>query len=158
MKNARLLLCGIGLAALTACTGPSSSITVKDQIPLGRARIAVPPNAVVDVYWKLIELNGAPAPLGSGGKEAHLLLQLDKPIVRGFGGCNRFSGEYVLDGDKLLFNRLISTRMACAEGMTLESEYLAALGRVAGWTREKQNLSLSDAAGQVVARFMAREL
>lgn len=158
MNRVYSLLVGVGLALVSGCAAFSPDGRVRDSLPLARERIAVPPNAVVDVYWKLVELNGEPAPLGSGGKEAHLLLQVNKPIVRGFGGCNRFSGAYWLEGDQLAFEGLVSTKIACKEGMPLEADYLTALETVARWSREGGDLLLFDKDGRTVARFMAREL
>ncbi len=145
-------------AALAGGCAVSEGPRVAESARLGRAPIEAPPDALIDVYWKLIELNGRPAPHGSGGKEAHLLLQVNKPVVRGFAGCNRFSGRYELAGNRVAFSELVATRMACAEGMELEREYLEALPRVRTWAREEDRLILSDEAGGVVARFMARPL
>lgn len=159
MKTGWRILVGIGpMVAWFGCAAPNEGARVMDRAAAGRAPIYTPADALVDTYWRLDELNGRPAPLGSGGKEAHLLLQPDKPTVRGFGGCNRFSGRYALDGNALSFHAMTSTRMACAEGMDLEAEYLAALGRVATWAREGERLTLRDADGNVVARFTLRPL
>lgn len=146
------------LLACAGCAGPRAGVGVSDVATVGRAPIYGPADSPVDTYWKLLELNGKPAPHGSGGKEAHLLLQPDQPIARGFGGCNRFSARYELDGEKLRFRELVSTKRACAEGLDLESDYLAALGRVASWSRSGERLTLFDADGQPVARFMLRPL
>lgn len=139
------------------CSAPNAGIRVSERLA-ARPPIVGPEDSPVDNYWKLVELNGKPAPHGSGGKEAHLLLQLDKPIARGFGGCNRFSARYELDGEKLSFHELVATRVACAEGMDLESEYFDALLRAVVWTRAGDQLTLEDADGRAVARFRMRPL
>ena len=46
-------------------------------------------------------------------------------------------------------------RMACAQGMDIESGLFTALGRVAGWKIAGQNLELLDSGNAVVARFQA---
>lgn len=159
MKRSWLLLLAIGpMVAWLGCAAPNEGVRVMDRPVAGRAPVYSPENSLVDTYWRLVELNGKPAPLGSGGKEPHLVLQPDKPIARGFGGCNRFSAGYELDGERLGFHRIVATRMACAEGMDLEAEYLAALARVATWSRDGERLILRDADGTVLARFTLRPL
>ncbi|MCO5069204.1 MAG: META domain-containing protein [Kiritimatiellae bacterium] len=157
MNYLRSLFCCVGLALVAGCVSGTPDGGVRDNFLGERERMEIPAG-VADVYWKLTELNGNPAPHGSGGKEAHLLLQVTKPIARGFAGCNRFVGDYVLDGSALSFGELRRGDVVCAEGMPLEAEYLAALARVAAWSRDGETLSLSDAEGRVVARFMARAL
>jgi len=48
--------------------------------------------------------------------------------VTGSGGCNDFNGTYTVDGSKLTFGPLASTKKACAEAVnTLETAYMTAL-------------------------------
>jgi heat shock protein HslJ len=48
--------------------------------------------------------------------------------VSGIGGCNTFSGTYTVDGSKLTFGALSSTKKACGDTVdTVEQAYLAAL-------------------------------
>lgn len=157
--NWMLVVLGAAAIGLSAgCAGPGSDVPPGGWGAVERFRMALPENGVEEIYWKLIELDGAEAPLGSGGKEAHLLLRAEKSVARGFAGCNRFFGDYALAGDKLSFGDLAATKLACAEGMDLEAQFLAALARVASWSRAGEALSLADAEGRVVARFRAREL
>lgn len=57
-------------------------------------------------------------------------LRLNDKRVLGLGGCNRYSGDFSLEGDKLKFGYMISTRMACP-GMALESQFLQLLNEKA---------------------------
>ena len=45
--------------------------------------------------------------------QAHLHLNADGKQASGSDGCNRFFGVYALEGDKLTFGMMGSTRMAC---------------------------------------------
>ena len=47
---------------------------------------------------------------------------MEDGTVKGFGGCNNFSGKYTLDGEDLTFGPLMSTRKACGPA-TDEQEY-----------------------------------
>jgi heat shock protein HslJ len=53
--------------------------------------------------------------------------------VFGYGGCNRFSGEFLQSGLQLMIKPLATTKMACPpENMKREDEFLALLGKVRG--------------------------
>jgi heat shock protein HslJ len=70
--------------------------------------------------------------------------------VGGSGGCNRFSGEFTLEGDGVAIGPVASTRMACLEPEGVgeqESAYFAALARVASWTFRDDRLQLRAADG-----------
>ncbi len=74
--------------------------------------------------------------------------------VSGSTGCNRFTAAYTLEGDQLELGMIASTRMACAPPLlALEQAYVAALGRVARWRIEGEDLTLSDAQGNELLRF-----
>lgn len=80
--------------------------------------------------------------------------------MNGSGGCNKFTGGYAIDGDRLTLSQIGATMMACIDGMETEAAFLKALGRVSAWRVSAwrvtgQHLDLSDAAGVAVARFEA---
>ena len=61
--------------------------------------------------------------------------------VAGYGGCNRFFGTVVIDGSRITFGPLASTKMACPGGASeQESRYLAALQKAQRY--EVQNNTL----------------
>lgn len=79
--------------------------------------------------------------------------------VSGKGGCNRFVGPYVRDGDGLALGPLASTMMACPEpAMSIETGFHAAVSRVAGLVDHGDTLELVDGDGRVVLRFAAATL
>lgn len=75
--------------------------------------------------------------------------------VTGTGGCNNYFGEADIDGDRIRFGALGSTRMACPEAvMDQESRYFAALELVRRWRVEPTGLlHLLDEDGVTVVRF-----
>ena len=98
--------------------------------------------ALEGIEWRLAE--------GSGQT-----LLLDGGHASGSGGCNRFAGGYALDGDRLSFEPLASTRMACEPAvLQAESDYFAALGLTAQASLADGELVLSDAAGTELLRFI----
>jgi len=81
-------------------------------------------------------------------------LSAEETRVNGFAGCNRFFGQYVLDGTKLSFSALGSTMMACPEGMDTELAFLRALNETD--RMELDNLSLLlYSTDRLVARLEA---
>ena len=75
-----------------------------------------------DKKWILEELNGKPV-LPKQNESPYLLLGGLEKLCRGFGGVNRFSGSYVLVGQTLKFNEVLSTLIG-AKGPRMEQERL----------------------------------
>jgi heat shock protein HslJ len=76
--------------------------------------------------------------------------------VGGSGGCNRFSGEYTLEGNDLAIGPVASTRMACLEPEGVgeqESAYFAALAHAASWSFREDRLQLRAADGALQVEF-----
>ncbi|HYJ98663.1 MAG TPA: META domain-containing protein, partial [Burkholderiaceae bacterium] len=114
------------------------------------------PAALENTYWKLASLRGQPvAPPAERQREAHLILQPAQRRVVGSGGCNRLSGAYTLDGERLAFSRAIGTMMACRDGMDQERALLDALTQVARWRVNGQRLVLLDERGAALLLFDA---
>ena len=67
-------------------------------------------------------------------------------------------GSYTLDGDTLTCGHMATTEMACLQGMDTEQSFLAALTQVKAWKIVGEHLELSDASGNLLARFEARYL
>jgi len=106
-------------------------------------------------YWKLVRLGESPVSAGAKQREAHLILANDSPRVGGSGGCNRLSGGFDLEGDKLRFSRVAGTMMNCPEGMEQEKRFLDALGQAERFRIRGSHLDLLDARGATIARFEA---
>lgn len=83
------------------------------------------------------------------------MLANDTLCVAGSGGCNRLSGGFELDGDRLRFGRMAATRMKCPDGMEQERRFLKALEQVLGYPIRDSHLELLDANGAVTLRFEA---
>jgi copper homeostasis protein (lipoprotein) len=106
--------------------------------------------------WRLISLGGTPVQSASKQQGPHLLLTAESHRVSGSGGCNRLEGSYELSGDQLTFSKMASTMMACISGMDMDKALQDALAQVRTWKIAGQALELSDANGQLLARFEAR--
>jgi copper homeostasis protein (lipoprotein) len=109
-------------------------------------------------YWKLVRLGDEPVAAAAQQREAHLVFAADVLRVAGSGGCNRLTGSFELDGDRLRFGRMASTRMSCPDGMDQEQRFLEALQQAARCRIRGSRLELLDANGAVRARFEAAAL
>jgi heat shock protein HslJ len=87
---------------------------------------------VRNTYWKLVELHGAPVQTHPDQREVHILLRTDADDVRGFAGCNSFSGGFVLEGTRLHFKDMAATRASC-EYIDEETAFFAMLDSVTGY-------------------------
>lgn len=111
-----------------------------------------------NTYWKLIRLGDGPAIAAEKQREPYLMLHPASKRVTGSGGCNRLSGSFEADGDRLTFGRMAGTLMACPTGMETEKQFLEALGQTSRARIARQHLELLDAAGNVVADLEAVHL
>ena len=93
-----------------------------------------------------------------GDREAHIVLHSRENRIAGTGGCNRFSGGYEIDGQKISIGPMATTMMACPGGVDVDLALVAALERAASFRRTAHHLELLDSDGNMVARFEAREL
>lgn len=123
--------------------------------PTGRLPTTPSAAPLENTYWKLTDLGGSPVRVTSQQREPHFILHPANRSVTGSGGCNRLTGRYEVNGDRVSLARVASTMMACVDGMETEQAFLKALGRANRWRVTGQRLELFDAAGTPVARFEA---
>ncbi len=108
-----------------------------------------------NTYWKLTRLSGRAVVVGEGQGEPHLVLRPARQEANGSGGCNRLFGGYRLEGGRINFSGIATTRMSCPEGMEIEGEFLRVLEEVATWKISGPELDLFDGGGEPVAHFEA---
>ncbi len=82
---------------------------------------------------------------------AHLVFGADGRVT-GSDGCNRLSGGYAIEGDRLKFDRLAGTRMACLGLKGRDDAFNRALALVTAWRVQGKSLELL-AGGTPVLRF-----
>ena len=100
-------------------------------------------NAFFGKEWTLVELGGQPVSLQ---KPPTLLFETPNH-VGGFAGCNRLSGTFEIDKNRLTFSPLMMTKMACAEGMEVEAAFATALGETKQYAISGSELELKGDAG-----------
>lgn len=116
-------------------------------------RSSAAPLALERTRWTLTALGATATPIAKTQTEAFLLLGEPPGRLSGSGGCNRLAGAYQLAGDKLTFGPIAGTRMACAEGLSVEDALGAALASTASFRIAGDRLDLLDASGALLAAF-----
>ena len=151
------------LAFTTVGCGPKPSTTPAAQQanpskgPDSAGEVARTPEPLSSpASWQLREIAGkAVAAPAEGAQAPSLVFERDGNRVSGFAGCNRFSGtcEFPADG-QLRFSMMAATRMACPD-MTLEDEFLRALGTADSYSTDGKVLKLLRAKMAPLAVFEA---
>lgn len=141
------------LVLLTALLAPSACRRAEPE-PEPVTELSFRSQASAGV-WTVVELFGTPASLGAGARPATLTFEVDSARAGGFLGCNRYGASYSVDGDSIDFGPIISTKMACAEGMELERRMSEALEAAVRYEVTADSLVLLGPTG-AVARFERR--
>jgi len=111
-----------------------------------------------NTYWKLTRLGGKPVSVAAKQREPHFVLDNKTKRIAGSGGCNRFTGTYQQNGDRLTFGKMAMTFMACSEEMEIERDFVGVLEQVRSWRILGDHLELIDGSGALLARLEARAL
>ena len=109
---------------------------------------AAPPASVVGA-WNVISVNNGNQGVESvpAGVSGSLGFEPDG-LLQGFGGCNDFSGEYMIDGDSITIGPLMSTFKICGGAAdTFEQQLFAALDNATKWDILSGSLELRDDSG-----------
>lgn len=101
-----------------------------------------PPAALEGTAWRLVDIGGQPSPAGTdSSRHPGFTLLAEGHKVQGSAGCNRMMGTYELEGGKLKFGPLATTRMACPARET-ETAFLKALGATTRYELSGNSLTL----------------
>ncbi len=113
MKTLRVVMLVLAVVILAGCSykGPKTD-------PGGGTTLT-------NTYWKLVAIDDIDYEPTVTERETHLILRPDHRVT-GFGGCNNFSGSWLLEEGQLIIGPLMSTMMACPD-MDTERTLLAAL-------------------------------
>jgi heat shock protein HslJ len=141
-------LVGVAIAAALALATAASALAA-DESPA-----PIPTDGLEGLTWQLGEqvVDGSLMAIPDG---VVVTLLLQDGHAGGNGGCNQYSGAYMLDGANLTFGPLVSTMMAC-EGPAGDTEaaYYANLATTATWFSDGGSLTLQDAAGSAILVFI----
>ena len=103
------------------------------------------PTSLLLTHWEVDDIGGQPV---LSGDPPTLRFTDDQGQVNGYAGCNRFFGTAAINGDRLSFGPLATTRMACGEQRDAqEHRFLQALEQTRSYTFGGTTLSLHDETG-----------
>jgi heat shock protein HslJ len=133
----------------------SVSLTVDGRELQGCGRV-LSTGELTNTHWRLVSLDGAPALGGTPQREPFLRLTERDHRLAGSTGCNLMFGEYALDGERIRFSAIGSTRMACTDPALAQQEqsYVRMLEAVDSVSVVRDTLTLF-AGKQARARFEA---
>ena len=109
------------------------------------------PPRLEGVQWEVTGYNNGRQAVVSPKVGTRLTLIFQDGQVSGSSGCNSFHGSYMLEGNALTINPLVTTRKAC-EGaiMVQEREFLSALQSATTWNIIRGMLDVHRADGERV--------
>lgn len=118
-----------------------------------------PNEPLINTYWKLVTLDGAPVVTHENFREAHLVLHQEASRLAGATGCNTLMGSYRVENERIEFGQIASTKMACPPSqMKTEQDFLATLKQVTAWSVDGAMLVLSSDNSESLAVFEAVHL
>ena len=132
---------GVVTTALLILAGCQSESTQKPDSPL------------TNTYWKLTSLHGESIKTYEGNREMFLQFRADG--LRGYGGCNRFSGGYTNTQSKISFQPIAATAKFCQQSSEQETKYIGSLIGAINYEIEGESMHFSDVNNQIIATFSA---
>lgn len=141
MKRTRLIS-GIILLFAMSCSKPATMINDAQKS-----------NAeFTNTRWKLVKLPGTPLPQM---KDVFIRFDPEKANASGNAGCNRFTGQYNVSGNRLKLGPVAATKMMCTpEVMPVEIAFLQALDECDNFSIAGDNLLLKKGEN-ILAEFEA---
>jgi heat shock protein HslJ len=88
-----------------------------------------PDHSWVNQRWVLVELKGVPVQQSESRRDAFINFEAGVKRFSGYGGCNQFSGNYVLEGNTIQFLQLVRTDMSCSD-IEFENVFVATLNGI----------------------------
>jgi len=101
--------------------------------------------------WHLIEIDGQKVHLEEQMQQPYFILDPKEQKWKGIGACNSIDGSYLVKGEVFLIKRLISSRMACPNGMDVETSFIRALNSTETYQINGYLLQLRDQEGVIRA-------
>lgn len=109
-----------------------------------------------DVKWVLETFNGEKVKLTDPNTEMYIQFEDVEKRVNGRAACNRFFGNYEIDGNKLKFSPMGATQGGLVPDLQKETEFFQMLDKVESYNI-KDNTLFFLAKGEVVATFKKSE-
>ena len=152
MTRADAYTAALGQARTARVEGPRLTLLGKDGAML--ATFETQSRDLSGTTWEVTGVNNGKQAVVSVLQGSSLTLSFSREgAVSGSAGCNRFSGKFTADGEKVTIHALASTRKRCSQPpkvMEQEAQFLRALKRSATARMEGDELELRDAHGALM--------
>ena len=107
-------------------------------------------------YWVLKSFEGKPVEESFKGNIPTLEFDFEKELVAGSAGCNRYFGNFILEGNTFKAQKLGSTMMACLED-NKEGEFLQLISSEGGLQISLEGNMLTFKTGENTHLEFAKE-
>ncbi len=123
-----IVLTALTITLLAACqTSQSTQTNPNSRAASTGTDNQTAPRQLNDI-WALRQLNGKPFDKSQSPRQhPYIEINLRDSRVVGSTGCNRLSGAMQVTANTLKFGPLMTTKMACTTGTSIESDFLRAL-------------------------------
>lgn len=138
----KIFFAAIAFLFMMFLSGCSSSGSSGDKSPL------------TGTEWILFEMDGVKYE-STSGKNVTLILDAAAKKMGGKAPCNTYGSAYTKSANKISFEDVFSTEMACAE-LEAESAYYRILPKVYAYQISGDKLYFFDSGGMVILRFKAK--
>lgn len=106
--------------------------------------------------WFLKEMEGEEAAYIFGGGLPTVNFNWEDKQIFGTGGCNRYTVNYTIEGEKITFSSLVATEVAC-ENLETEQRFFALLSKSTHVEFESDTLLLKKDK-TILLRFLRLDL
>lgn len=111
---------------------------------------AAGPVALEGTYWRLVQLHGDAIAGPAEASPPHIALHAGTNRIAGFGGCNRFFGQYSISAPQISLQPLGGSRASCPDTDALERAFIGALAAVEHYALDGGRLTLSGGGRQIL--------
>jgi len=136
-------------------TGDTLMLNIGKRAPLAVFIKSV--TQITEKYWKLKTLEGQKIEMAvNQEKETYFMLKTEGNRIKGFAGCNNFSGRFTLEkGNRIRFSQMASTMKACPDVEVNEPEFLKVFELADNYTLNGDTLTLNVGRRAPLAVFEA---
>lgn len=150
-----MMAMGSGLASAGERLEPEAGLPPRTPAAAASGAQLALQQGLLGVRWRVKELLGAPlSATGGGARAPHLELDPTHLRLAGSGGCNRLMGSFTLEGQRIVFKRVVTTMMSCPQGMAQERSLIETLGQVQRWHIDDRTLMLLNWQQQVLVMLV----
>lgn len=149
MKYIPLALTLFVTLSANKCNNKTAEAAGGGDVAAGASKIT----SIVDSKWVVRSIKGNTVSMPDGAEAPWLRLLKDGGKVEGFGGCNSVMGGFKLEGDRVEFPNLGSTKKYCESTQPTENAFMSAMRNTKTFKMDGEILHFMDADGSDQATF-----